>query len=206
MAKRIEQQRKFNKNFFQKLSSAFWDIRFGFRLLDDEKYSQFLDQGCYHTQSIEYEELNNIFCEYKFSEESVLMDIGCGRGRVFNYLLSQKYKGRMIGVEIDPEIASFTEKRLKRYNNIDILNSNVLNVKYPEVTDYFLFCPFNRELTEKFRKLIESIHNNVKVIYYYPRFVDVFLENDNWVGTKKSYWSSIRNMNIECYYLEYHKK
>lgn len=205
MARRIKQQRKFVKNLFQMLNSAFWDIRFGLRLLDDEKYSEYLNQGCYHTQSIEYEELNNIFCEYILTDESVLMDIGCGRGRVFNYLLSQKYKGKMIGVEIDSQIACFTEKRLKTYHNIEIINSNVLNVKCPEVTDYFLFCPFNRELTKKFCTLIESIHEDVKVIYYYPQYVDVFLENNNWKGIKKSYWSSIRRMNIDCYYLEYHK-
>lgn len=203
MAKRIKQRRKFKKNIWQIIISSYIDLRYGLRLLDDEKYSPFYDIGCYHTQSIEYEELGNIFCKYSFQSNCTITDIGCGRGRLFNYLLFKKYDGKMIGVEIDPEISAFTRKRLKRFNSVEIITGNALSINLPSTTDYFLFCPFNYELTREFVRHIEEIHNHVRVIYYYPIYVDLFLQNPKWSGRKESFWSSIRKMNIDCYYLEY---
>ena len=64
-------------------------------------------------KSIEYEELKKVFADIKLSPSDVIMDVGCGRGRIFNYLLKNNFKGTMYGVEIDREIALFTKNRLK---------------------------------------------------------------------------------------------
>ena len=61
MAYRIKQEKKFKKSIFQALHSFFLDLRYGGKLLDAEKESKYFSKGCYHTQSVEYEELKFVF-------------------------------------------------------------------------------------------------------------------------------------------------
>src|SRR5262245_31735372 len=52
----------------------------------------------------------------------VLVDVGCGKGRVINWWLSQGLRNRMVGIEHNPEIASATARRLRRFRNVTIVN------------------------------------------------------------------------------------
>lgn len=143
MWEKINENMIFKRTISQQIQSNYFDLRFGGRLLDDEKYSPYFNEGCYHTQSIEYEELELIFSHVILSASDVIMDVGCGRGRLFNYLLSIRFAGKMYGVEIDPEIGEVTKHRLKKYNNISIYIGNALEFVRSDVNLYFLFCPFN---------------------------------------------------------------
>ena len=133
------------------------------------------------------------------------MDVGCGRGRLFNFLLSKRFIGEMYGVEIDPEIGIFTRNRLRRYSNINIFVGNALDFVLLEVTVYFLFCPFNRVITEKFITEIEKKHMNVKIIYYYPKYVYCILSRKGWTGIQVDIYSSIRNFSLPCFFLQYQR-
>ncbi len=113
MRKRVREDNIYPRSILQNIESFLWDMRYGGKLLDDEKVSPYYTNGCYHTQSIEYEELKKVFADIKLSPSDVIMDVGCGRGRIFNYLLKNNFKGTMYGVEIDREIALFTKNRLK---------------------------------------------------------------------------------------------
>ncbi len=62
------------------------------------------------TVSTNYEELEIIFFEYNpLKESDVLIDVGCGKGRVFSFTpLYKGLKNKMIGIEINPAVG---EKR-----------------------------------------------------------------------------------------------
>lgn len=205
MTRRIKQEHKFKKNFAQFVYSLFLDLRYGGKLLDSEKESQYFSRGCYHTQSVEYEELKHIFNDYEIKKDDILLDVGCGRGRIFNFLLSKGLKNKMIGVEIDKEIADFTKKRLRRYDNIEIVNDDILEYNRKDVTIFFLFCPFDETLTERFFNIIEERYDNVKIIYYHPQFIDNIKLCKDWKITYKEFYSNIRRMKIKCAYMELHK-
>lgn len=206
MWKRINKNMVFRRSLLQQLDCCYCDLRYGFRLLSDEKESPFFKEGCYHTQSIEYEELSLIFKEYELNKNDAIMDVGCGRGRLFNYLLKKKFKGMMYGVEIDSEIGLFTKKRLIHYHNIEIFVGNALDYVFCNITVYFLFCPFDRVWTEKFIEKIERVHTKVRIIYYYPKFVGCFLMRDGWSGEERIIYSKIRNFSLPCFYMNYEKK
>ena len=189
----------------QELENFLWDLRYGGRMLDDEKLSPFYDQGCYHTQSTEYEELKNIFGFWELSDSDVIMDVGCGRGRVLNFLLKKWPKGKLYGVEIDPEIGDFTRKRLRKYSNVTIITGNSIEHIMKEVNIYFLFNPFMENLAMQFIERVEEIHDHVRLIYYVPQFAKNILARPGWTGTEKTYYSSIRRCDVSCYYLEYKK-
>lgn len=191
------------RTFRQELENFFWDLRYGGKLLDDEKLSPFYEQGCYHTQSTEYEELKNIFSFWELRDSDVLMDVGCGRGRVLNFLLRKWPKGRLYGVEIDPEIGDFTRKRLRNYSNVTIITGNATEHVLKEVTVYFLFNPFMENLAMQFIEQVEKTHEHVRLIYYVPQFAENILARPGWSGTEKTYYSSIRKSSVPCYYLEY---
>lgn len=188
---------------FQTLENLYLDFRYGGKSLEGEKLSPFYSQGCFHTQNTEYEELKHLFSGLELKDSDVIMDVGCGRGRFFNYLLSQHFKGSLYGVEIDPEIASFTKKRLKRYSNVTIFTGNALDYVRKEITIYFLFNPFNINIMKAFLQKIQETHDQVRLIYHYPQFIDTILAQPGWSGTEKVYYSRSRRVDVPCYYLEY---
>ena len=202
MANRIKQNHKFRKSFLQFVYSFFLDLRYGGKLLDDEKESQYFSKGCYHTQSIEYEELQLIFNGYFISKDDIILDVGCGRGRIFNYLLHKGLKNKMIGVEIDDEISTFTKNRLQRYKNVEIVNEDIFQYEREDITLFFLFCPFDERLTQRFFNYIENKYSRVKIIYYHPQFLGDIALCNKWRIHYKEFYSKIRKMNIQCAYME----
>ena len=179
-------------------------MRYGGKLLDAEKESKYFSKGCYHTQSVEYEELKFVFDDYIIGERDIILDVGCGRGRIFNFLLHKGLKNEMIGVEIDDEISNFTKKRLKKYKNIKIVNSDIFEYERKDITIYFLFCPFDAILTEKFFNYLEE-YDKIKVIYYHPQFLNSINLSKGWKISYKKFYSSIRKMTIECAYMEFER-
>lgn len=64
------------------------------------------------TVSSNYEELEVIFFEkLSLSANDVIIDVGCGKGRVFNYLLYKGLKNKMLGYEINPAVGEKTKKK-----------------------------------------------------------------------------------------------
>ena len=191
---------------FRKFFTIILDFLIGFKDLSAEKRSPFYDSGINHTQSIEYDELAQIFSHIKLSKNDVFVDIGCGRGRVINYLLLPQFKGEIYGIEIDPEIALFTQERLKKYRAI-ILCGDALQRVPLNATILFLFNPFNSaELMRRFIDLIEEEYIELKLIYYYPKFLSCFTERPRWECTERRINSHARNHYISCAFLSYKKQ
>ncbi len=73
----------------------------------------YADLGIHDSASTDYGALPQIF-ENAISPSDVLVDIGCGKGRVINWWLSRGYTNRMVGLEIDSEVARQTADRLRK--------------------------------------------------------------------------------------------
>lgn len=170
----------------QNIRTLWLDWKYGKKVLDDEKASPYYSQGCFHTQSIEYSELDWIFSHLDYFDGTI-MDIGCGRGRLFNYLLHKGYQGHMYGVEIDPEICQFTQNRLSAYRNVTIVCADAVFSPKKEIDTYFMFCPFDRIHTNTFINAVEQIHKSCKVIYYHSKYSDEFLHRSGWTGKIETY-------------------
>src|SRR5262245_8164312 len=84
------------------------------------KLSPYADRGANLTMSADYYHLDKVFAQsgVVVRGEDVLVDIGCGKGRVINYWLDQGYRNRMIGLELDEQITAVARKRLGRYPNV----------------------------------------------------------------------------------------
>jgi len=156
------------------------DIRFGGRFLGGGVETRFASLGAYNTANSDYGALEFSLSKIRMGSGDVFVDVGCGKGRVINYLLHRGFTGRIIGVELDDEIASFTRRRLRRYANVQIRSGNILDNLPEDATIFYLFNPFCAEVMKRFKEKIEASFGRVIVIYYNDCFIDVFQNHPGW--------------------------
>lgn len=126
------------------------------------------------TVSTNYEELEQIFSKrISVSADDVIVDVGCGKGRVFNYLLYKGCNNRMIGYEININVAMKTRERLERFPNVDIRCGNIFNDFPADATIFYLYHPFKEAMMAEFGKqVLRMKHRNPLIIYNNPVYID----------------------------------
>ena len=124
------------------LKNACLDFRYGGRFLAGSSKTRFAEAGAEDTANSSYAELDALF-DRRIGEGDVIVDVGCGKGRVFNWLLSRGFANTMIGVELDPEIAEGCRRRLRKYANVSIIAGNILENFPDDGTIFYLFNPFH---------------------------------------------------------------
>src|SRR5690348_3398266 len=107
-----------------------------------------------NTQSVHYWQLMKLFQEVPIGESDFLIDVGCGKGRVINYWLHMGCRNRIIGVELNEQVADRTRDRLKGYPNVTIITGNILDHILPDANFFFLYNPFGKPVMEKFKAIL----------------------------------------------------
>jgi hypothetical protein len=120
-----------------------------------------------------------IFKGESIAPEDVLVDVGCGKGRVLNWWLSRGLRNQIVGLEIDPEIAAHTRHRLRKYRNVTIVTGDGIENLPADGTLFFLFNPFQKPMVSRFQERILQLprRDKVRIYYYNCAHADVF-END----------------------------
>ena len=145
--------------------------------------SRHSDLGANNVQSSYYAILSSIFSKIPITEADVLVDVGCGKGRVINYWLSLGCRNRMIGIELDEEVALEASSRLKPYPNVTIISGNALDNIPHNGTIFYLFNPFGAHIWEQFkRRLIDLFgeKRNIVLICTNCVHIDVFENDPRW--------------------------
>lgn len=134
------------------------------------------DNNLIKTASTNYEELEVIFFEhYDIKPGDVFIDVGCGKGRVFNYLLYKGITNKMVGYEINPAVGNVTAKRLARYKNVEIRCENIFDDFPTEGNVFYLYHPFKEAMMTDFRQRLLNIADRNPVMFYNnPVHVDLF--------------------------------
>lgn len=140
-------------------------------LLNDEPVDPNFPEA-YATRHSDYLILDRVFKKIKIQESDVLVDVGCGKGRVILWWLKQGLKNQIFGVEIKDDIADETKKRFSKFPNVTVVKGSVIDY-FPMGTIYFLCNPFEKPVMEKFKNLFLACDNAV-LIYYVPDHIDVF--------------------------------
>ncbi len=128
------------------------------------------------TASTNYEELEVIFWKHlQLKDGDVVIDVGCGKGRVFNYLLYHGLRNKMIGYEINNLVGDKTKKRLSRYKNVEIRCENIFDDFPPEGNVFYLYNPFKEVMiTEFMGDILKITDRNPVIIYNNPIHLDIF--------------------------------
>lgn len=108
-----------------------------------------------------------------FGKDDVVLDYGCGKGRV-GFFLSHRTKAKTIGIEYDAHIyagALENQKTAKATAEFVLSRAEEYEVP-PDVNRCYFFNPFSTEILHKvMARIIESYYENPREIFlffYYP--------------------------------------
>ena len=108
-----------------------------------------------------------------FGKDDVVLDYGCGKGRV-GFFLSHRTKAKTIGIEYDEHIyagALENQKTAKAKADFVLTRTEEYEVP-PDVNRGYFFNPFSAEILHKvMARIIESYYDSPREIYlffYYP--------------------------------------
>lgn len=158
------------------------DLRYGGFLGGKPKASPFSHLGAHDSGNSDYGLTQQIFAG-RILPDDILVDVGCGKGRVINCWLSLGLTNRMYGLELDPELAERTARRLRRRPNVSILAGDAINNLPADGTVFYLFNPFNKEVMSRFRdRILEGCTRpqRLAIFYYAPVFIEVFRDDQRW--------------------------
>lgn len=173
--------RKLKQKSLRLLRNAIFDLRYG-GFSGGSKMTNNQEHGSSDTTNTDYAVMPKLFGG-RIKASDVLVDIGCGKGRVINYWLSQGHRSKIVGIDLDDEIASKTRKRLSRYKNVSIVTGNALDNLPQEGTVFYLYSPFTVPIFEKFKERLWELYQHrgdVTVIYYAPYHIHVFQNDPRW--------------------------
>jgi methyltransferase family protein len=148
------------------------DLKFGGRVCRTDVNETIYSNGRHTMVHTHYHVLRDIFARVPVSTDDVLVDIGCGEGRVINFWLSQGWKNKMIGIEVVEAVAEGTRKRYRKYPNVSIVTGDALENLPVSGTLFFLYNPFSDEVVERFEKAIRPL--NARIVYHQNNFMEPF--------------------------------
>lgn len=169
-------------------------LRLARNILFDLKYGAFLGGtvtspyahlGSIRSENTDYEALPHIFTD-EIRSGDILLDVGCGKGRVINWWLSQYPGHRIFGVEWNESVAVRTKKRLKRFPEVTITAGSILDNFPAEANVIYLFHPFRGDLMRQFKELIiatggkNTAGQPLRIYYYNPYELSLFSEDERF--------------------------
>ena len=133
------------------------------------------DQYRYPYEPTPYSVLERLANSGLISKKDVLLDYGCGKGRV-DFFLSYQTKAKTIGIEYDERIYQRAIENQRtvssRVKSEFVLNRAEAYEVPSEVNRYYFFNPFSVEILHKvIARIIESYYTKPREAYlffYYP--------------------------------------
>jgi len=159
--------------------------------------SRFEETGAWGTSSVDYYQMPRLFSAAHgtaIKPSDVLVDVGCGRGRVINWWLSLGLGNSIYGIELDPKFAHEAARRLKSYRNVRIIEGNAIDNIPQDATLFFLFNPFKPPVVEAFKNRLVDMFGEcagITIIYYMCLYKSIFEADDRWVVEpiySKTFW------------------
>jgi SAM-dependent methyltransferase len=118
----------------------------------------------------------------RLGADDVFVDVGCGQGRPFIWLLHKGYRNPMIGLELDPEVAERTSHRFERHPNVTIIPGDAVENLPDCGTLFYMYNPFDRDVMQRLKRRLDLIRRDtgVRVIYHNGVHIDVFRDDPAW--------------------------
>lgn len=144
-------------------------------------------QYCYPYEATPYPVLERLANSGLIRKKDVVLDYGCGKGRV-DFFLSYQTKAKTLGIEYDERLyQSVLENRKTAVSNAKtaFVLARAEEYEVPaEVNRCYFFNPFSVELLrEVMARVMESYHENpreVLLFFYYPsqEYLSYLMEMD----------------------------
>ena len=108
----------------------------------------------------------------------MIVDVGCGKGRVINWLLMRHPANRIVGIELDPGgVRRDGEAAAPPRPRDDPLRRRA-RAAAADGTIFFLFNPFDESVTRRFADAFLALGpEGRRIVYYNDEYVDVFRDD-----------------------------
>lgn len=135
---------------------------------------------------VKWRVLRGIFGSVFVCRKDVLLDYGCGKGRVIVWAAARFPLRRIIGVELDPQLHALAETNIRnwqgrrRCDHIALIQGDATEFDVPDdVTIIFLYNPFLGDIFNKvIAKIVQSLTRrprSLRVFYIHPRMHDTLI-------------------------------
>ncbi len=160
------------------MTESNWDNRLGIMTVGrDGSHS---DEYHFPYEPTPYRVLERLADSGYFSAENVVVDYGCGKGRV-GFFLNWKLGCRVVGVEFDGTLYSQAKENQSHYGKAGEVEFLCIPAEDYEVEDadcFYFFNPFSEEILKTvLGQIMDSYYREpreMKLFFYYP--------SDEYVG------------------------
>ena len=155
------------------------DLRYG-APLGGSVDSRFRELGQHRVESTDWHDLRSMFAHplARPTPEDVIVDVGCGKGRALAFFHELTGgRNRIVGLELDPDVAAATRKRFAGRSRIEVLTGDALELLPSEGTLVYLANPFDEPVVRRFAERLlrgDLWLERLRVIYFNPAYEDVF--------------------------------
>lgn len=139
-----------------------------------------MGKDTYHFHRYEptpYEVLKELFDQVPLKKEDVLVDFGCGKGRL-NFYLDHRFHCKTVGIEFNPEYYNDALKNLKSYKTTDKsrIRFECVSAMHYEIQAkdnyFYFFNPFSPQIfIGVINHILQSAIQNprcITLLLYYP--------------------------------------
>jgi hypothetical protein len=161
--------------------NAVRDLRYG-SFLGGTVKTRYEHLGAHDVGNVEYEDLPPLFAPADVEPSDVIVDVGAGKGRSINWLLERYPGNRIIGIELDPEIAAKTAQRLRRFENVAIVCGDATAMLPQDGTIFYLFNPFDDSVMRRFIDafLAAGMDPRRRIVYHNAKYVELFRDDPHF--------------------------
>lgn len=153
------------------------DLAFGGKMCRTDLNEAVYNNGRHTMVHTNYHVLRDIFARVPVSRDDVLVDIGCGEGRVINFWLSRGWKNPIIGIEFVEAVAENARKRYRKYPDVSIVTGDAVANLPRNGTLFFLYNPFGDQVVAQFEQAIRPL--NARIVFHQNNYMEPF-QSDDW--------------------------
>ena len=100
--------------------------------------------------------LEDLFSRIHLDEDSHLLDVGCGAGRVLSYAVEAGLPGHFAGVELDPALAARAQSWTGPFDQVDVVCGSALDMPLESFTHFYLFNQHGNNVLLAFLDKLEA--------------------------------------------------
>ncbi len=149
----------------------------------------------YHqNSSVQLEASKKILSEISFRGDESILDIGCGDGKITAIISTHIPRGKVLGIDLSPEMLLFANKKFKtsKYKNILFKLLDATKIRFEKEFD-IVFSSFVLHWVINFNLFIKKIHkslkDNGKIVFTIPLGISSPLELATKEAIKSSTWA-----------------
>lgn len=135
------------------------------------------------TESSPYIYLKRIFSYIRLDETDKVLDVGCGKGRVFAFFIKEKYPCRIDGIEHNADVAKIAQEWTAKYPQIRVIVGDAFLADFNQYTVLTLSRPFFwHTYCEFVEKLEEKLTHPIAMLSWHedPRVRDFIKIRPGW--------------------------